>query len=155
MKQKWVHGGVSLRAPCVPLRSGKANRRAAKLTSKYDWLRARLDAKTVTAVLEDFDAQFDDDEARRLRACVHLSAHRLAVGKALLVSQLYGRMLAIDAEAAERIAHDATRHAAWIRCLQPTLMAPGGNLHMVIGSQAASTRWLTDSGHAHLTQREA
>ena len=100
------------------------------LLFRFEWLRAKLEATDVNALLGDFDRVLGDAELELVRGAIGLSAHVLAKDKTQLQSQLYGRLLSFETPAIqmllERSAQCAT--APWFRCLTPSLTAPGGAL---------------------------
>jgi WD40 repeat protein len=109
----------------------------------FSWLEAKLAATDVNALLADYDAAGDGDDAelRLVQGTLRLSAHVLGDHPEELAGQLAGRLLG-RAEPGivalcERIRPG--RPGPWIRPLSMILSAPGGALVRTLGHSGAVT----------------
>jgi WD40 repeat protein len=96
----------------------------------FDWLRAKLAATGVAALMADYEVLVADPDLATVQGALSLSAHVLARGKTQLPGQLCGRLLGQGAPGVQNLVAGATgwRGAAWLRPLRPSLTPPGGPL---------------------------
>jgi hypothetical protein len=62
------------------------------------------------------------------RDASRLSAHHLARDPTLLRGQLHGRLLGVESLEIQNLLRDTGGRSPWLRCLTPSLTAPGGGL---------------------------
>jgi WD40 repeat protein len=92
------------------------------------WLEAKLKATEVVQLIADFDLAAADEAITLMQDALRLSAHRLDCDHTLLRSQLHGRLLGIESAEVQRLLRDTGSRSPWLRCVTPTLTAPGGEL---------------------------
>jgi len=119
--------------------------RAARLRTllcDFAWLRAKLEATDITALVADFETFVPDDPLWLVQGALLLSSAYLAADKAQLASQIVGRLSpGMHDEIDHLIAcANAWRGEIWLRPLQPTLHAPGGALIRVFRGYAGGHR---------------
>ncbi len=110
------------------------------LLMRFEWIRAKLAATDILALLDDYRRLDSDAEVRAVGGALRLSANVLAADKAQLASQLYGRLLAFEADGVKAlVAGIAEEQAApWLRVLNPALTPPGGSeLQRIEGHQGS------------------
>jgi WD40 repeat protein len=103
---------------------------ARVLLLNFGWLRAKLDATGVIALLADYDPHSDHKDLRTLQHALRLSAHILSQDPAQLASQLLGRIPIEAGGALQTLRHAITewKGRPWLRPLIPSLTLPGGAL---------------------------
>jgi WD40 repeat protein len=100
-----------------------------QLLADYDWLRVKLEATDVQALLSDFDVVRGEGHLEVIRDALRLSAHVLARNKAKLAGQLLARLPEREAPLRDVIrARSAESPTPWLRPLRPSLEPPGGPL---------------------------
>jgi WD40 repeat protein len=108
------------------------------LLQDFDWLRAKLQATEVGALLSDFDALAADDPLRTVQGALWLASSYLAADKGQLASQLLGRLPPGRSDEVDQLRADiaAWRGEPWLRPLWASLRAPGGPLTRVFRGYA-------------------
>jgi hypothetical protein len=99
-----------------------------RLLLNFDWLEAKLRATDVVQLLADFDLASADGAITLVRDALRLSAQYLARDATLLRSQLRGRLLGVESAEIQSLLRDTGGRDPWLRCLTPSLTAPGGEL---------------------------
>jgi WD40 repeat protein len=101
-----------------------------ELLFQFEWLRAKLEATDVNALLADFDRVSGDSELKLVKGAIGLSAHILAEDKAQLQSQLSGRLLSFETPAIQTLLKQVAQDkmAPRLRCMTPGLTLSGGAL---------------------------
>ncbi|MEO1060502.1 MAG: NB-ARC domain-containing protein [Actinomycetota bacterium] len=91
------------------------------------WMRTKLAATDITALIEDYDAEPHDPDVSDVGAALRKSAHVIGVDPAQLPSQLLGRLGGIDRPGIRTLcaAIDRAASGPWLRPLTPTLRPPG------------------------------
>jgi WD40 repeat protein len=101
----------------------------ATLLLDLDWLRAKLEAADIEALVREFDHAPDRASLRLMQGALRLSAHVLAKSKSQLAGQLLGRIPEGELSLRRSILERALAHPKpWLRPLHPTLTNPGGPL---------------------------
>ncbi|HET9644838.1 MAG TPA: hypothetical protein VFP68_16125, partial [Burkholderiaceae bacterium] len=100
-----------------------------------DWVRRKLEATDIYALLADFDALADEPGPQLLHNVLRLSSHVLAKDKSQFASQLIGR-LANPEQVPGFMSreHVLGAQVAWLEPLFPSLVGPGGALVRTIES---------------------
>jgi WD40 repeat protein len=105
-----------------------AGRREAlrALLFDYAWLRAKLAATGVNALLADYERLPKDPAAQRVGRALRQAAHVLAAGPAQLVWQMLGRLVDDRAPEVGALLAQATaaQQGVWLRPLQASLRDP-------------------------------
>ena len=124
------------------LAHGRREAQLRALLCDFAWLRAKLEATDITALVADFETFGTDDPLWLVQGALLLASAYLAADKAQLASQLIGRLLpGTQAEIDQLLARaNAWRGETWLRPLQPTLHAPGGSLIRVFRGYAGGHR---------------
>jgi WD40 repeat protein len=127
------------RLPYHLLAAGRENE-LRRLLLDYPWLRAKLAAAGVGALLPDYDLLPGDRALALLQGALRLAAHVLARDPAQLPGQLTGRLLGVAApDLQDFVAHiPAQEKAPWLRPLTPCLTAPGGPLLRTLAGHTGS-----------------
>lgn len=114
-----------------------------RLLLDFEWLRAKLDATSVSSLLEDFKlltrgGEESDRPTRLVREALQLSAHVLAARKQELPGQLTGRLLTFRHNEIRRLLEQAAgwRDGPWLKPLSPDLNAPGSPLVATLAEPA-------------------
>ncbi len=99
------------------------------LVQDLGWLRSKLQATDIYALLADFARLPDEAALQALHSVLRLSSHVLAGDRSQLATQLLGRV----ADPVRELGLQARELAlpgqgAWLRPLAPSLMGPGGAL---------------------------
>ncbi len=89
------------------------------------WLEAKLRATDITQLLADFAEFVDERFLPQVGDALRLSAHHLSRDPSLLRNQLHGRLLRTPALRELQRAGSRPNQSAWLRCLSPSLSAPG------------------------------
>lgn len=133
------------------------------LLGEFAWLRAKLQATDITALIADFETLPTDDPLRLVQSGLLLASSYLAMDKSQLASQIVGRLPqdSHDDIDALIVQTSAWRGETWLRPLQPTLHTPGGPLVRVFRGYAgghrgtvrsiamdATGRWAVSSGNS-------
>jgi hypothetical protein len=115
--------------------------RLRSLLLDFTWLRAKLDATDVTALLADYEHLREDNDLRLVQGAIRLSAHILAREKDQLPGQLLGRLLAMESPAIRGLVEQTgvTTTGPWLRPLAASLTHPGGAL---LRTLELHTRWI-------------
>ena len=94
------------------------------------WLRTKLDATDVHALVNDYDFLPNDTDLHLLQDAIRLSARVVAQDRTQLRSQLYGRLMDLQTRDIEAFVQQLKKDAGdvWLRLLVPTLTPPGGSL---------------------------
>ncbi|HEU0202547.1 MAG TPA: NB-ARC domain-containing protein, partial [Burkholderiaceae bacterium] len=124
------------------LEHGQRHAQLSTLLRDFAWLRAKLQATDIVALVADFEALPADDPLWLIQGALRLASSYLAADKAQLASQLVGRLKPgvhadIDALLAQT---NAWRGEPWLRPLQPTLHGAGGPLVRVFRGYAGGHR---------------
>ena len=118
-----------------------------------DWLRAKLEATDVSAIIGDFESFSGDAVLDLVRDTVRLSAPGISQDSQQLPTQLVGRLMERREEEIVEMLEGATRSARR-PCLLPILPAldpPGSMLLMtLVGHEADVTAICLDMGHQWL-----
>src|SRR5208337_2697629 len=93
-----------------------------------EWLEAKLKATDVVQLLADFDLASGDEAITLVRDALRLSAHHLTRDPTLLRGQLHGRLLGVESANIQGLLPDTGDRSLWLRCVTPSLTAPGGEL---------------------------
>jgi WD40 repeat protein len=136
--------------------------RLRELLLDYDWLRSKLEACDVSALIEDFDLVPDDVDVWLIQGAVRLSAHILSQVKSQLATQLLGRLLFSESPRIQTMLRRAERSSRrpWLHPLESSLTRPGGPLLRTIQQTgpinalavtASGRRVIADSGDRTLT----
>jgi WD40 repeat protein len=106
------------------------------------WLRAKLQATDIAAVIADYDFLPADDPLRLVQGALFLAASYLWTDKAQLASQLAGRLRPGEHAEIDALLDQvrAWRGEPWLRPLRPTLHAAGGPLVRVFRGYAGGHR---------------
>ena len=104
----------------------------------FAWLRAKLDATDVQALITDYDYLPEDSDLSLVQSALRLSAHILYKEPAQLGPQLIGRLLAADSEPVQQFLTRTrqSQRTPWIESLLPTLTQAGGPLLRTLESYA-------------------
>src|SRR5262249_24311183 len=95
----------------------------------FDWLRAKLEATEIGALVQEFDYTCGSEELRLLQDSLRLSSHVLAKNKSKLAGQLLARIPEDELSLRESIlARAMTNREPWMRPVRPSLTPPGGPL---------------------------
>ncbi|MGH8625173.1 MAG: DUF4062 domain-containing protein, partial [Gammaproteobacteria bacterium] len=106
-----------------------------------DWLRAKLDATEIDALVREFGYASESSPLRNLRDALRLSSHLLAKSKSQLPGQLLARLPESEGSLRQSILERASRtREPWLRPLRPSLTAPGGPLVRTLEGHADSVR---------------
>ena len=111
-----------------------------------DWLAAKLRATDVVQLLADFDLAPGDEAITLVRDASRLSAHHLARDPTLLRGQLHGRLLGVESAEIQGLLRDTGGRSPWLRCLTPSLTAPGGELIRTLEGHAGGVNAVAMSG---------
>ena len=95
---------------------------------------------TSAQLLADFDLAPGDEAITLVRDALRLSAHHLARDPTLLRGQLHGRLLGVESAEVQGLLRDTGGRSPWLRCLTPSLTAPGGELIRTLEGHAD---WVT------------
>ena len=112
----------------------------------FDWLEAKLRATDVAQLLADFDLASGDEAITLVRDASRLSAHHLARDPTLLRGQLHGRLLGVESAEIQGLLRDTGGRSPWLRCLTPSLTAPGGELIRTLEGHADAVKAVAMSG---------
>jgi len=106
-----------------------------KLLLHFAWMRSKLEAMDIAALVADYDyLARQDTECSLVQGALRLSAHLLAqdTGKTLLAGQLLGRLGARNGPSVRALLRQAAQWKSatpsWLRPLKATLIPPGGPL---------------------------
>ena len=112
-------------------------RRLQRLLLDVDWLRAKLAATDINALLEEFDHVQPDRQSDVLQGALRLSAHVLAKRQSQMAGQLLARIPEHESGLRGRVLESirATREA-WLRPLRPSLASAGGPLLRTLDGHA-------------------
>jgi len=103
--------------------------RLRNLLLDFNWLRAKLNATDLNALLGEFDNVTGDAQAELIQGALPLSAYVLAKDKAQLAGQLLARIPEQQSELRGRILEGARGiREPWLRPLRTSLTSPGGPL---------------------------
>ncbi|MGH8608362.1 MAG: NB-ARC domain-containing protein [Gammaproteobacteria bacterium] len=106
-----------------------------------DWLRAKLDATEIDALVREFGYASESSPLRNLRDALRLSSHVLAKSKSQLPGQLLARLPESEGSLRQSILERASNtREPWLRPLRPSLTAPGGPLVRTLEGHADSVR---------------
>ena len=95
----------------------------------FDWLRAKLEATEIGALVQEFDYTSGSEELRLLQDTLRLSSHVLAKSKSKLAGQLLARIPEGELSLRESIlARVLANREPWLRPVRPSLTPPGGPL---------------------------
>jgi WD40 repeat protein len=96
----------------------------------FGWLRSKLEATDVNALIVDCEHLKDDPEISRIQSAIRLSAHVLARDKTQFAGQLLGRLTPGASPSLTSLLDEAARWrgTSWLRPLRPTLTQAGGPL---------------------------
>ena len=121
-------------------------RELAALLGDVDWLRRKLDAVGIQAVISDFHYAAEDARLQVLGHALRLSSHVLAKDREQLVPQLLGRLPESEHDLRAALERLGCR-GDWLRPLWPSLSGPGGALMRTLDTAGpAFTLALTDDG---------
>ena len=81
-----------------------------------------------------------------MRDASRLSAHHLARDPTLLRGQLHGRLLGVESAEIQGLLRDTGGRSPWLRCVTPSLTAPGGELIRTLEGHAGAVRAVAMSG---------
>jgi WD40 repeat protein len=111
--------------------------RLQQLLSDYAWLKAKLEATDVQAVLDEFEL-VNEDTLRPLRDALRLASHGLTRDVEQLAAQLIGRLAPGSSELVDRVLADARASVkgAWLGLLERSLTSPGGALLAIMKGHA-------------------
>ncbi len=131
-----------------------ANRQdqASKLLTDLDWMRAKLSATDVNALLADYLLIPADEKPRLIEDTLRNAAHVVSRDKGQLATQLCGRLLALDVPPARQMVERImlTQRYPWLRPLTPTLSPPGGPLLRTVTGWAGHVEVLAITPDARL-----
>jgi hypothetical protein len=136
----WANGpddGYFFQHLAYHMKEGDRLGELCQLLRDFDWLTAKLRATDVFQLLTDFWLSAEDLVIARIRDALRLSAHHLSRDRTLLLSQLHGRLLGVESPEIQGFLQNLKNLHIWIRCLTPSLTAPGGGLLRTL------------EGHAH------
>ena len=103
--------------------------RLRSLLLDFNWLRAKLNATDINALLGEFDNVNGDPQVELIQGALRLSAHVLAKDKAQLAGQLLARIPEQQSWLRGRILEGARAiREPWLRPLRTSLTSPGGPL---------------------------
>lgn len=105
--------------------------RLMSLLLEIEWLRAKLEATEINALIGDFDLVRGDREAELVQGALRLSAHALKREPRQLVSQLNGRLHWIQPQVRRMEEQWNNARTPWLRLLTPTLASPAEPLIQV------------------------
>jgi WD40 repeat protein len=109
-----------------------------RLLLDFDWIRAKLVAMGIEALISDYDHLTEDGALRLVHGALRLSAHVLAKDPSQLRSQLYGRLVRSSdpsvSALVERI--EASGGSPWLRPLPGALTPAGGPLLRILSGHA-------------------
>jgi WD40 repeat protein len=115
--------------------------RLQQLLLDFDWLRAKLHATEITALIGDFGLVQRSPKAELLMGALGLSAHLLGKHKGQLAAQLLARIPEREGELREGILKAAlTDREPWLRPLRPNLTGPGGPLLRTLEGHSGHVR---------------
>jgi WD40 repeat protein len=104
-------------------------RQLEALLLDLDWLKAKLEATDIAALLRDFEYAAANPRLVLLRDTLRLSSHVLAKSKSKLAQQLLARIPQSESSIRQSILERAlSSQEPWLRPLQPQCSAPGGPL---------------------------
>ena len=117
--------------------------RLRSLLLDFNWLRAKLNATDINALLGEFDNVNRDPQVELIQGALRLSAHALAKDKAQLAGQLLARIPEQQSRLRGRILEGARAiREPWLRPLRTSLTSPGGALLRTLeGHSAMSPPW--------------
>ena len=99
------------------------------LLLEFDWLRAKLDATDINALVAEFDPLHDNPQAALLQGALRLSAHVLGKTKSKIAGQLLARLPESERPLRDQILERALAvREPWLRPLRQSLTPPGGPL---------------------------
>ena len=100
------------------------------LLPDFAWLRAKLDATDVQALITDYDYLPEDSDLSLVQSALRLSAHILYKEPTQLGPQLIGRLLAAHSEPVQQLLTHIrqSQTTPWLESLLPTLTQAGGPL---------------------------
>ncbi|MGH8650719.1 MAG: TIR domain-containing protein, partial [Gammaproteobacteria bacterium] len=108
-----------------------------------DWLRAKLEATEIDALVREFGYASESSPLRNLQDALRLSSHLLAKSKSQLSGQLLARLPESEGSLRQSILERASKtREPWLRPLRPSLTAPGGPLVRTLEGHADSVRAL-------------
>jgi hypothetical protein len=96
----------------------------------FRWIHAKLTATDINQLQADYDWLPDDAALQLVKGALRLSAHILSQDPHQLQSQLHGRLLGKSGSQMQALVRQTVQWQAspWLRCLLPSLEAPGGPL---------------------------
>lgn len=99
------------------------------------WIRAKLLATDINALLADYDWLPDNRDLRLVQGALRLSAHVLSRDPQQLQSHLHGRLLGQSSPRLQALVQQVAQYQAspWFRCLVSSLEPPGGGTAMYPG----------------------
>ena len=103
-----------------------------ELLFTFDWLKAKLTATDVNALLADYEMLPDDADLRLIQGAIRLSAHVLATNPDQLASQLHGRLGAYPSSAINTFLKKTKHSELWLRPMTSSFTAPGGALLLTL-----------------------
>jgi WD40 repeat protein len=129
----------------LPWHLAQAGRRPEieRLLWDPQWLRAKLRATDVNALIEDFDHLKPAREAELIQDALRLSSHILAKDPSQFNSQLAGRLLLYEREPVLQrfsVALAETADSPWLRPLVPVLESPGTGLVRTLAGHTSSVQ---------------
>jgi len=108
-----------------------------------DWLRAKLEATEIDALVREFGYASGSSPLRNLQDALRLSSHLLAKSKSQLPGQLLARLPESEGSLRQSVLERASKtREPWLRPLRPSLTAPGGPLIRTLEGHADSVRAL-------------
>src|SRR5262249_35842521 len=117
-----------------------------RLLFDLDWLRAKLDATDIDALVREFDYISNDEQVERLQAILRLSSHFLALNErgrapsSLLAGQVLARLPAREELLRASILERALAvPGAWLRPLRPSLTGGGPLVRTLAGHTTTVT----------------
>ena len=121
-------GYFFLRLPYHLRHAGRSDELRALLLD-FAWLRAKLNATTINALIADFDL-LADEGLGLIQHALQLAAPVLARDKTQLATQLAGRLLSLGTPEAQTLLESLRQKqpAPWLRPLSPSLMQVGKSL---------------------------
>ncbi len=117
----------------------KEEPRLRRLLLDLDWLRAKIDATDINALVAEYEHVRSDPQAELLRGALRMSAHVLSRNKSEMAGQLLARIPEREKVLRKQILDRAlTARGPWLRPLRPSLTQPGGPLlHTLAGHAGA------------------
>jgi WD40 repeat protein len=111
------------------------------LLLNFEWIRKKLDATDVTALLSDY-SRMKDGDLEVVQETIRLAAHVLVHEKTQLAAQLLGRLPAQSSDDIHqlRMQADHWRGTTWLRPLTSALVGPGGNLLFTLTGHTGRVR---------------